>query len=575
MSIKNVAFILLGLIFSQYSFGQNEKIITTKKFPQGYFRYPLNIPADASGTYGELRSNHFHGGDDYRTQQKIGLPVYAVADGFVSRIFIQASGGGNILYIDHPNGFSSVYMHLDRFNPLLTEILRTEQYKQQKFGVDLTLSDNKIPIKKGDLIAYAGNTGGSGGPHLHLEIRETESQRSRNPQLFGLKFTDNYPPSIHGIMIYDLNEPIFNENTVRRSQNVQAISNTNFALQTKEPILVNGKFALGINTNDKHRAGGFSNGIYSIELYIDGQPVSIVLFEELDLKISRSINSYIDYPYFKKTKTRIQKSFKDPGNPSQIFYHLDNNGIIELKDNNIHDVKYVVKDAHGNTSELDFQIQNDANYMPTVNRLIGNQLLKHNQNNNFETNDIRIKIPEGTLFNDLDFVYNKTDQQINRYSSTHHVHNNLTPILGTYNLSIKAVNLPEYLESKALITSPETGAEGGEFQNGWVTVNTRNFGSFYITVDTIAPSIKPKSRPKGKNKNLIHKIEYTISDNASGIQSFDGYLDGKWVLVEYDPKNKHVWHSFDNDLTKGEHTFKLIVKDWKNNEKVYEEKFVK
>lgn len=567
--------VLLLLLQSSLSIGQKKEIITSRNYPQGYFRNPLSIAMDASGTFGELRSTHFHAGDDYRTQQRVGLPLHAAAEGYVSRVRVQIGGGGNSVYIDHPNGYSTVYLHMDDFNEVLTNIIRAEQYKQQRFDVDLTLNRNQVVVSRGMLIGHAGNSGGSGGPHLHFEIRDTKSQHPLNPQLFGLKFTDNFKPTINGIMLYDLNVPLFNEHTPRKSLSVKASQAGIYTLTQANPITVNGRFGLGINTVDRHRSGGFQNGVYSIELLIDEKPISIVVFEELDFNTSRGIHSYIDYSHWKKTKVKIQKSFKDPGNPIEIFKTLPNTRGIELQEQKIYDVKYIVKDVAGNTSELNFKIDNKINNRTTDHKFLGLQLFKFDKTNSFERSDVKVNIPQKVLYDDLDFEYSTASAPANSYSQLHKIHNNLTPIFQAYNLAIKPTSLPLHLQGKALLASVENGAEGGSFENGWVSVNTRNFGSFYVIVDTIAPMITPRNLSSGKNVSAQRKIDFTISDNLSGIKSFDAYIDDRWVLMEYDSKNRHLWHTFDPSLTKGTHTFKLIVKDWKDNQKVYEASFIK
>lgn len=529
---------------------------------------------DASGTFGELRSTHFHAGDDYRTQQRIGLPLHAAAEGFVSRVRVQIGGGGNSVYIDHPNGFTTVYLHMDSFNDALTNIVRAEQYKRKRFDVDIELRADQVNLSKGQFIGNAGNTGGSAGPHLHFEIRDTKTQHPLNPQLFGLRFADKFHPTINSIMLYNLREDIFNEHTPRQSLSVKAIRSGQYTLTQTAPLQVSGKFGLGISTIDRHRAGGFQNGVYSIELFIDGRSVSTVVFEELDFNTSRGIHSYIDYAHWRKTKVKVQKSFKDPGNKIEIFKNLPNGGVIALMENKTYDAKYVVKDIAGNCSELDFKIQNRLAQTgeASVPRGIA---FAYDKDNSFKTDEIQVDIPQGVLYGNLDFEYATTMQPANGYSLTHRVHNNLTPLFQSYRLAIKPTNLPAHLQSKALIASAENGSEGGRFEDGWVVVNTRNFGDFYVAVDTIAPTVNARNLSNGKNVAAQSKIDFTISDNFSGIQSFDGYIDGEWVLMEYDSKNRHLWHRFESSLPKGKHQFKLVVKDWKDNERVYEADFVR
>src|SRR5690606_30483797 len=206
---------------------------------QNYFRKPLNIAPDASGTFGELRATHFHAGDDYRTQQRIGLPLHAAAEGYVSRVRVQIGGGGNSVYINHPNGYTTVYLHMDSFNDALTNIVRAEQYKQQRFDVDMELSKDQVALEQGQFIGNAENTGESGGPHLHFEIRDTETQHPLNPQLFGLHFNDKFAPTINGIMVYDLEQGPFNEHTGRRYLQLKALGSNRYALASGAPISVN------------------------------------------------------------------------------------------------------------------------------------------------------------------------------------------------------------------------------------------------------------------------------------------------------------------------------------------------
>lgn len=553
-----------------------QDIIKHRQYPQNYFRPPMDIAPQASGSFGELRATHFHGGDDYRTQQKINIPVYAVADGFVSRIRVQIGGGGNSIYLDHPNGYTSVYLHLESFNNELNAFIKAEQYKQKRFDVDLFLKPGQFNLKKGQLLANSGNTGGSAGPHLHFEIRDTKQQLPFNTQLFGLTFPDGIKPIIRGVTLYDLDNPIFDENTPRRHQTVKALANGNYSLAGSSPIPVNGKFGLGINTVDRRKGISFTYGVYSIELFLDNKNISTVLFEAIPFDKTRAIHSYIDYPYWKKSNVRVQKSFKQPGNPIDIYAQLDNSGVMELKDDKVHQVRYVVKDVQGNATEINFEVQRNTNYVVKNNPSNAGKYFNFLLDNIYQADNFKVTIPKNTLYDNLNFTYSEGQKPANGYSQLHRVHNKFTPVFGSYTLSIRpTADLKKELYSKALLVSTDGGAQGGKYENGLVTALVRSFGDFYVAVDTIAPTIIARNLINNKNVSAQKQIDFTISDNLSGIQSFNAYIDGEWVLMKYDPKNRHIWHNFESTLGSGKHSFKLEVKDWKDNVRVYEASFTR
>ncbi len=552
-----------------------QPVIQSQPYPQGYFRTPLDLPPDASGTFGELRSNHFHAGTDYRTNQRVGYPLYAVADGTISRIRVQIGGGGNIVYIDHPNGYTSVYMHMHRFNDMIGQAVKDLQYSEQRFDVDVKPEKGRLPVKKGDVIGLAGNSGSSGGPHLHFELRDTQTEAPINSQLFGLTIPDRVPPAISGITVYDLGDVPFSEHTPRRHLRIQGSGGT-YSLSPDQIIPVSGKTGFGIITTDQSSTSTFRNGVYSIELLLDDQPVYTAVWEKFFFADSRAINSHIDYPHYILKNQRIQKSFIEPGNPLTIYRDTPNRGIIELSNDTVHRLTYRVRDVAGNTSTLSFRVQRRTLQQTAANPTTGTTLFPFDKENLFKTDILELTLPANTLYSDLYFNYTIGNKPAGGYSAMHHVHNRMTPVHTGYSLAIKPdAGLPPHLYAKALIVDSRGHSHGGRYENGFVRVTARSLGSFYVGIDTIAPVIRPINISQGKSLAGISTINFKISDNLSGIQSFNGYIDDQWVLMEYDPKAASLWHEFDKNLSKGKHRFRLVVTDWKDNEQVFEADFLK
>jgi len=569
-------FILTFILLSALQVS-GQQIFSGNKYPLVDFRAPLDIePPALAGSFGELRSNHFHSGMDYRTNQREGYPVYAIADGYISRLRVQNSGFGLALYIDHPNGYTSVYGHLQRFNPKIAQQVKAIQYQKQTYEIDEFPNSLLIPVRKGDIIAYTGNTGSSGGPHLHFEIRDTKTEATINPQLFGLEIPDNIPPVISAMYVYRLNQKPFNEFIPKQYFQVAGGAG-NYRLNQVNTINLSSEVGFGIVATDRHNGASGLNGVYSIELELDGSPVYTSSLEKFLFENSKAINSHIDYPTYLNTKRSIQKSFVDPGNPLQIYSNLVNNGRIEFTDGKLHKLKYTVTDGKGNKSTLSFNVQADSKaIINTPEPIPGKLHFPYANVNEFNNEAVKVIIPKGSLYNDLDFVYKQLPKPaVNSYSPVHQIHNNLTPLHTGFEIWIKPDSALMKYKEKALIVNTGRGSQGGYFEDGYVKAKPRNFGNYFISIDTIAPMITPVNISEGKRMTGISKASFKIRDNLSGIKSFNGYIDGKWVLMEFDTKTASLWHTFESTLTPGKHTLEVIVADMKDNTKNYSITFYK
>lgn len=538
--------------------------------PKNYFRSPLGIPLYLAGNFGELRSNHFHSGLDMKTQGKEGFKIYAAADGVVSRIKISPWGYGKTIYIDHPNGYTTVYAHLKGFKGEIASETKKYQYQKESWEIDWYPSDTLMQVKKGDVIAISGNTGGSGGPHLHFEIRETETEFPVNPLLFGFDIKDNIKPLIRSIVIKPLNDTSFvnNKNTPQRF--LVTGSDGNYRLKYNTPINAYGEIGFGIETIDKLNGYGNRNGIYTIELQQENTTIYKSEMKKFSFDQSRALNSLIDYEFYLKTKVRFQRSYIEPNNQLQIYKAQKNNGIVSFKKGDEINFKYIVKDTYQNTAKLNFKINGNVNKaaLPTLLKQKYDTLFSYQDSNYFSKPNIAVSIPKGALYKDLPLHFFTTDTMVGAITPTYFVHNDYTPLHHPITVSIKVGRLSEYLRSKATIVHFDNRkryySKGGKWRNNFITAKSKNFGGFAVMIDTIAPKITPFNIVPNRNMANYKTLEIKIGDNLSGIKSYRGTIDGKWVIMEYEAKKAKLFYTFDN-LPKGKHEFKLEVIDGVGN----------
>lgn len=541
---------------------------TLPAISKDYFRSPLDIPILLAGNFGEIRSNHFHSGLDIKTNQREGLPVYAVADGYVSRLRVQIGGFGNALYINHPNGVTSVYAHLQKFTPLIALRAKATQYEKQSFAIDFNLTPIEIRVKKGDLIAYSGNTGGSAGPHLHFELRNTKTEETINPITLGIKVKDTIKPQMSALYIYKTNKSAFSEKTPKQYFATFG-SNGAYDLGKIGTIAVNGEFGLGLTAFDQQNGSPNHNGIFSTVIKLDGNVVFETIIDKFSFENSRAVNAYIDYPAKMSARRVIQKGFIAENPKLGLFKSSKNRGLIELSDNLTHAIEYIIKDIEGNQSVLKFNVKNNDALLQKPIENTG-LLMSYDKENKFETAEVKMKLPACVLYNNFYFDYAEKPKPSYAASKIYQLHNKYTPLHNNFELAIKVDS--EYLAvaDKLVIYQLETGSQGGVFKDGFVLANPKTFGNFCLRKDDTPPVISATNNKDGANLSKQSTMAFRISDNLSGIKTFNGYIDDNWVLMEYDNRNGKLWHTFDQKTTTGKHTFKLIVTDNKDNSKTYQ-----
>jgi len=541
------------------------------------FISPVKIPQLLSANFGELRIDHFHSGLDIKTQGVTGKEVVASASGYICRISVSPGGFGNALYIRHPSGYSTVYGHLDRFVSRIEDYVKKQQYAKKNFQITLFPEKEEFPVKQGELIAYSGNSGSSGGPHLHFEIRKSDNEKPINPLLFEFGMADNIPPVIEKLVIYPINRhtSINNKNAIKKI-NVTG-GHGIYSVTRENGISINGLAGFGIKAYDIMNDSPNKVALYSIELSIDSTSIFKYKMDGFSFDESRYVNSHIDYETYMKENIYIERTFVLPGDKLSVYKNVINRGLFNFNDNKTHNGQIIVTDASNNKSVLKFQIKSQAGKPQPEQDIIDNniEVMPYNIANKFSAENISINLPAGTLYDTLNFSYKKESGTSEMLSDLHYVHNNLTPVHKAYSLSIKPKTIPAGKESKLLIVQladdQKKNAVNGFWSDGYLTADVLSFGRFYIGIDTIAPVISAIGLVQDANLTGKKEIRIRITDELSGIKSYIPSIDGNWALFEYDQKNDMLIYKFDETrITKGtKHNLSLKVTDNKDNSSSY------
>jgi len=547
-----------------------------QSYPKNYFRSPLDIPLYLSGTFGELRSNHFHSGIDIKTQGVQGKKVYAVADGYVSRIKISTGGYGKAIYITHPGGYVSVYGHLKNYNDNINKFVKELQYKKKSFTVEAYPGKDQFKVKKGDVIGFSGNTGGSMGPHLHFEIREEATQYPINPLLFeSIKVKDFTRPAINGVAIY----PIGANSSVNGSSDTLFLGVEGWGekhrLADAKTIKVNGSIAFGISAYDKMNGINNKNGVYKILMKLDSVEVFVVEMNKLSFSTTRYINSLIDYGHYKEKGTRFVRTQIDTNNRLFIYRGVVSNGIYNFDDTLKHSIEFVVTDAYGNISKLKFEVvSGDTLTKNKKSKTENGRYFVFSQKNRIAEKGLEVSFAENSFYRSLDFDFDTLERDETTLSAIYRLHNKNVAVQKYFNIAISAGGVDEKLLSKLYVAYSPEGKEywysGAKRKGRKIASRSRLLGFYTLMADTVAPIIKPINIKNGKNISKQKTIKVVVKDKQTTLKSFNAYLNGEWILMEYDAKNNLLVYNFDNRLKKGKNKFILKLKDALGNVTEYE-----
>jgi murein DD-endopeptidase MepM/ murein hydrolase activator NlpD len=538
---------------------------------------PFDFPMQLSGAFCDLRADHFHAGIDIRTRGAEGYAVHAVQKGYISRVSVSPWGYGLAVYVAHPDdSVVTVYGHLQRFNNRLTDLVRKKQYEDESYTVDFSLMPGVMPVKRGDVVGYSGNSGSSGGPHLHFEVRDMRNNELIDPLVFYKPdIPDARKPLVKGLKIYPV-EGKGMVNGSNRKQNIEFKLDKNDNLSIATTIEAWGEIGLGIRAVDRMDGTGFSYGIKDILQTVDSVETYRSYAGRFSFEESKYINSYTDYKEWSRNRAFYIKTFVEPGCHLR-FVASRHSGKINISEERIYNVTITLTDLYGNTCSVPVKIKGKKQEI-TPPDTTGAKLMRWYDYNAFASKGINLTIPRNSLYSSI-YMHYKASCPGNSafYSAVHALHQSPVPLHEPAQLSIYMNPVHEQADTKQfgiVRINALTGKFswiGGAYRDGWIDATIGELGTYAVACDTVPPVITPVDPGKWRERK---QIRIRITDNLSGISAYRGEIDGNYVLFEFDGKNAMLSYDFDDErLHPGYHHLNLNVTDRCGNKSEYRHTF--
>ncbi len=538
-------------------------------YPYGYFRNPMGIPMQLSANFGELRPNHWHMGLDIRTQAKENLPVYAAASGYIAHIGIRPQSFGRFIIINHPNGLSTLYGHLNDFFPELEKWVEAQQYKRESWAVELEPDPALFPVEKGQFIAYSGNTGGSQGPHLHFEIIDTKTDKRLNPLLFGFPVEDAVPPVLQRLAMYDRRHSVYNQ-----SPRFYALKKTDSGyIIPKLPVIRTGldKVSFALQMYDQQSGSVNPNGVYAATLFVDEEPHLSFVIDSVDYAETAYMNAHIDYRLRFNGGGWVQHLSRLPGEAGVVYKSISGrNGLIAFSDTAVHAIRMEVYDTYGNKSELRFGLQYNDSLAALHKSLPPVPHFAPNIPEIFSKPDFRLELSPRSLYDSVRINYIKGPDPVSgsALSAAHQLNDADVPVHAPFTVWIKpSRSLPAVPEEKFLILRTWRGSRSlrkASLENGWLKASFDDFGSFQAFIDTVPPVLEAPGKGDTINLSPASRILFTPTDNFGVIKNFRAELNGQWLRFTNDKSRTWIYR-FDERCPFGVHELKVMAEDLAGN----------